>query len=104
MPLLIGGAIAVILGIIGVIEWMNDLFILVKGSIPILLLIGGVLALYVGYDDFQEKLKEEKQKQEDKLEQAREEIEEIRARAELYREELDRLRESNKSSDNVNSP
>jgi len=104
MPLLIGGAVALILGIIGLIEWRSELFILIKGSVPVLLLLGGVLALYVGYDDFQEKLKEEKQKQEDKLEQAREEIEEIRAKAELYREELDRLKESKKSQDNVNSP
>ncbi len=97
MPLIIGGAIALILGIIGLIEWRGELFIIIKGSIPILLLMGGVLALYVGYDDFQEKMKEEKQKQDDKLERAREEIESIRAKAESYREELDRLKEVKKS-------
>ena len=100
MPLLIGGAIALILGIIGLIEWASEFFTLVKGSIPVLLLMGGILALYVGYDDFQEKLKEEKQRQDDKLDQAREEIEQIRAKADLYKEELERLRETRRSGDN----
>jgi hypothetical protein len=99
MPLIIGGAIALILGIIGLIEWRGELFILIKGSIPILLLMGGILALYVGYDDFQEKLKEDKQKQDEKLDKAREEIEMIRAKAELYREELDRMKEGKESKE-----
>jgi hypothetical protein len=99
MPLIIGGAIALILGIIGLIEWRSDLLILVKGALPIMLLMGGILALYVGYDDFQEKLKEDKQKQDEKLEKAREEIEMIRAKAELYREELDRMKETKESKE-----
>lgn len=94
MPLLIGGAIALILGIIGLIEWRGELFILIKGSVPLLLFLGGGLALYVGYDDFQEKIREEKHKQDEKLEKAREEIEQIRAKAELYKEELERLKEA----------
>ncbi|MCX7634951.1 MAG: hypothetical protein N2Z74_04320, partial [Syntrophales bacterium] len=65
---------------------------ILKGALPILFLLGGILAIYVGYDDFQEKMKEEKQKQDEKLERAREEIEEIRAKAEQYKEELERLR------------
>ena len=100
MPLIIGGAIALILGIIGIIEWSRELFIMIKGSLPIFLIIGGVLALYVGYDDFQEKLKEEKRKQDDKLEKAREEIEMIRARADSYKEELERLKVTQKSEEN----
>ena len=102
MPMIIGGAIAVVLGIIGLIEWRGELFIIIQGAIPVLLVLGGVLALYVGYDDFQEKLKEEKQKQDEKLEQAREEIEMIRAKAELYKEELDRLKEA-KAPKEINS-
>lgn len=97
MPLLLGGAIATVLGIIGLVVWWESLAIVLKGTVPILLLMGGVLAVYVGYDDFQEKLREEKRKQDDKLEKAREEIEVIRAQAELYREELERLKEVQKS-------
>jgi len=100
MPLIIGGAVALILGIIGLIEWRDELFIIIKGSLPILLLMGGILALYVGYDDFQEKLKEDKQKQDDKIEKAREELEIVRAKAESYKEELDRLKEGKKPENN----
>lgn len=93
MPMMIGGAAASILGLIGLVVWWSDFTAILKGGLPILCLLGGILAIYVGYDDFQEKMREEKQKQDDKLERAREEIEQIRAKAELYREELERLRE-----------
>ncbi|HOM07008.1 MAG TPA: hypothetical protein PK836_05295 [Syntrophales bacterium] len=65
---------------------------ILKGALPILLILGGILAVYVGYDDMQEKLREERQRQEEKLEKAREEIEAMRAKAEQYKEELERLR------------
>ena len=93
MSVLIGGAISLILGIIGVIGWRGDFYTVLKGTVPITLLLGGALALYIGYDELQEKLREERQRQEEKLEKAREEIEMIKAKAELYREELERLKE-----------
>jgi hypothetical protein len=97
MPLLLGGAIASVFGIIGLVVWWESLAVVLKGTVPILLLMGGVLAIYVGYDDFQEKLREEKRRQDDKLDRAREEIETIRAQAELYREELERIKETQKA-------
>ncbi len=100
MPLLVGGAIAFVLGLIGLIEWRSELLVMIKGTLPALLLMGGVLALYVGYDDFQDKAREEKRKQDEKLEKAREEIEVIRAKAELYKEELERLKETKASKEN----
>lgn len=93
MSVLIGGAISLILGIIGLVEWRYEFAIILKGAVPLVLLLGGVLALYVGYDELQETLQEEKQRQEEKLEKAREEIETIKARAELYREEIEKLKE-----------
>jgi len=101
MSVLIGGAISVILGIIGLIEWRHEFGIILKGVVPLILLLGGVLALYVGYDELQEKFREEKQKQEEKLEKAREEIEMIKARAELYREELERLKEETREREKI---
>ena len=93
--LIIGGAIAAILGLIGLIGWYEAFFILLKGGIPIAMLLGGVLAIYVGYDDLQEKIREERHRHEEKLDKAREEIEIVKAKAELYREELEKLKESN---------
>ena len=93
MSVLIGGAISVILGIIGIIEWRSDFAVVLRGTGPLFLLLGGVIALYVGYDDLQEKLREDKRGQEEKLEKARQEIEMIKAKAELYREELEKIKE-----------
>lgn len=94
MPLMIGGAIALTLGIVGIFAWFRDLIVIIKGSLPILFILGGILSIYIGYDDYQEKLREEKRKQEEKLAQARDEIEKIRAQAELYREELEKIKGS----------
>ena len=101
MPLLVGGAVAAILGLIGLVVWWNSFAVIVKGALPILMILGGGLAMYVGYDDIQERIREEKKRQDDKLEKAQEEIDQIRAKAELYREELERLRvETLKSKEN----
>lgn len=93
MSLLMGGAVSSVLGLIGLIFWWGDFIIILKGGIPVLLLIGGILAVYVGIDDIQDKLREERQKQEEYLKKAREEIEMMKAKAEQYKEELDKLKE-----------
>lgn len=92
MSLLIGGVIAAILGLVGLIEWRQDFFMILKGAIPISLLLGGILAIYVGFDDMQEKIREEREKHKDELEKAKEEIELLKSIAETNREELNRLK------------
>lgn len=94
MSLLIGGIISAIFGLISLIFCWSDFMTLVKGSFPIFLLLGGALAIYVGIDELQEKIREEQQRQEEKLAKAREEIETIKAQAESYKEELKKLKES----------
>jgi small neutral amino acid transporter SnatA (MarC family) len=98
MSLLIGGIVAVVFGVIGFSLWWNDFMIILKGGIPILLILGGILAVYVGLDDMQDRMKEDRQKQEDKLEKARQEIEQVKAQAEQYREEIDQLKEQAKKN------
>ena len=92
MTLLMGGAVSVILGLVGFIVWIKDFLILLKGGLPALLLLGGILAIYIGIDELQSKLREEREKQEEELIKAKEEIDLIKARAEQYREELERLK------------
>jgi len=92
MTLLIGGGIATILGLVGLVLWHKDLLVILQGGIPITLLLTGVLAMYVGFDEIQEKFGEERRKQDEKLEKAQEEIEIVKAKAEQYREEIDRLK------------
>ena len=80
--LMLGGAVAVVLGLVGLIGWHEAFFILLKGGLPIALLLGGILAVYVGFDYLQDKIREEKRRHEEKLDQAREEIELAKAREE----------------------
>ena len=60
--------------------------------------LGGALAVYVGFDDIQDKIREERQRQNEELEKAREEIESAKAQAERYKDELDRLKDEKKQS------
>jgi predicted nuclease with TOPRIM domain len=79
--------------LVGLFEWIKDFFILLRGGLPLLLLLGGVMAAYIGFDELQSKLREESEKQEEELAKAREEIDLMKAKAEQYREELERLKE-----------
>lgn len=93
MTLLMGGAVSAVLGLIGMVVFRRDFLVLIQGGLPLLLLLGGMLAAYLGVDDIQTKLREEREKQGEDLAKAMEEIELIKARAEQYREELERLKE-----------
>ena len=93
MSLLIGGVISAVLGLISLIWWREDFMTIVRGAFPICLLLGGALAVYVGIDEMQDKIKEERQRQDEKLEKAREEIELVKAQAERYKEELSKLKD-----------
>jgi hypothetical protein len=93
MSLLISGIVSVILGVIGFSLWWSDFVIILKGGVPIMLMLGGILAVYVGLDAMQDRMKEERQKQEEKLDKTREEIEQVKAQAEQYREEIEKLKE-----------
>ena len=46
MTLLLAGAVAAILGLVGLIEWRYDFVILLRGGLPLLLLLGGGGGLY----------------------------------------------------------
>ena len=98
MQLLIGGIVAVILGVIGFSLWWSAFITILQGGVPIILILGGILAVYIGMDAMQDKMREERQKQEEKLEKAREEIEKVKAQSEQYREEIEKLKEQAKNT------
>jgi hypothetical protein len=99
MSLLIGGAVSIIIGLLGLIFWWSDFLIILKGGIPIVFICGGILAVYIGLDEIQDKLREERQKQEESLAKAKEEIETVRAQAEQYKEELEKMKEDSKKKE-----
>lgn len=96
MSLLFGGIIASVLGLVSLIFWWVDFMTIIKGAFPISLLLGGALAVYVGIDEVQDKIREERLRNEEKLEKAHEEIEAVKAQAEKYKEELNKLKGTTK--------
>jgi len=54
MKTLIGGAIAAVLGLIGIVAWFPQFLTVVAGTIPIMLLLGGALAIYLGIDELKD--------------------------------------------------
>ena len=51
MKILLGGIVALILGFIGLVAWWSDFFRVIKGIVPIILVLGGALAVYLGIED-----------------------------------------------------
>ncbi|KAF0154870.1 MAG: hypothetical protein FD159_2413 [Syntrophaceae bacterium] len=98
MSLLTGGVIAAVFGLISLIFWFNDFLVILRGALPIFLFFGGALAVYVGFDEIQDRIREERQRQDEDLEKAREEIESAKAEALHYREELDKLKDDKKQN------
>ncbi len=82
MKTLIGGAIAAILGLIGIVVWFPQFLTVVGGTIPIMLLLGGALAIYLGVDE----LKDTWRGEETAESQPNEEVEK-------YKEEISELKD-----------
>ena len=59
MKTLIGGAVAVLLGIIGIAIWFGAFLQLLAGALPPMLLLGGGLALYLGFDELKDTWKKD---------------------------------------------
>ena len=59
MKTLIGGAIGAVLGLIGISIWWNPFLQLLAGAIPVMLLLGGGLALYLGFDEMKDTWKKD---------------------------------------------
>jgi len=51
MKILLGGIVALIIGIVGLVGWWGDFVLILKGIIPILLVLGGALAIYLGIEE-----------------------------------------------------
>jgi hypothetical protein len=55
MTALAGGLIALILGIIGIIFWWGYFLELLMGGVPMMLMLGGALATYLGIEEIKDK-------------------------------------------------
>ncbi len=54
MKTLVGGAVAAVIGVIGLAVWFKEFLTLLAGAIPVMLLLGGCLALYLGFDELKD--------------------------------------------------
>jgi len=55
MTALLGGISALVLGLIGIIVWWGDFLDILRGSLPLILLLGGALAAYLGFEELKDK-------------------------------------------------
>lgn len=60
MVALAGGLAALVLGIIGVVFWWEEFIDLILGGVPVMLVLGGALAAYLGYEEIKDKKAAEK--------------------------------------------
>lgn len=59
MVALVGGVAALLLGLIGLISWWDEFIWLLKGVIPVVLILGGALATYLGAEEVKDKRRAE---------------------------------------------
>jgi hypothetical protein len=88
MTALFGGIVALVLGVVLLLEWWQSFMHILQGSIPLMLLAGGALATYLGVEELREKIEAAPVER-----GGTEEVERYRREAERYRQELDALRQ-----------
>jgi hypothetical protein len=92
MKTLIGGAIAAILGCVGIVAWFPQFLTVVAGTIPIMLLLGGALAIYLGVDELKDTWSEQETAEtgsetSDEVEKYKQEISELKEEIESLKKE-----------------
>ncbi|MGD8448527.1 MAG: hypothetical protein PVF36_04770 [Desulfobacterales bacterium] len=92
MKTLIGGAVGAVLGLIGMSIWWKPFLQLLAGAIPVMLLLGGGLALYLGFDELKDTWKKEDTTvdtpiETDDTEKYKEEIDELKKEIETLKAE-----------------
>lgn len=55
MAALAGGIAALVLGIIGIIIWWGEFIDILVGGVPVILILGGALAAYLGFEEIKDK-------------------------------------------------
>jgi len=89
MKTLIGGAIAAALGLIGLVIWWGQFLMVLAGIIPAMLLLGGALAIYLGFDELKDTWKSDEIEEPSTESSEGEEGENV----EKYKKEIDDLKD-----------
>ena len=90
MKTLIGGAVAAALGLVGLVIWWGQFLMVLAGIVPAMLLLGGALAIYLGFDELKDTWKDDETVESPpESSEAEGEGEEV----EKYKKEIDDLKE-----------
>jgi hypothetical protein len=93
MTALVGGLVAVALGLIGLGVWWRDFLTLILGGVPLLLLLGGALAVYLGFEETKDKLfKKAETPAYEPPKMAEAEVEQYKAEVETLKKEIESLK------------
>lgn len=91
MVALIGGIVALLLGVVGLTLWWGAFLNILKGGIPLMLILGGGLATYLGIEEVKDKYQSMREKTTEGNKS--EEVEKLRRETEEYKQEIEKLRE-----------
>ena len=85
MKTLIGGAVAAVLGLIGISVWFNEFLQIIAGVLPVMLLLGGGLALYLGFDELKDTWKKDDGSAQEEANQYKQEIDDLKREIETLK-------------------
>lgn len=94
MKTLIGGAVAAVLGLIGLSVWWKPFLQLLAGAIPIMLLLGGGLALYLGFDELKDTWKKGESTEPSSTAVETDDVEKYKAEIQDLKKEIETLKKS----------
>ncbi|MDY0040451.1 MAG: hypothetical protein RBS57_09075 [Desulforhabdus sp.] len=92
MKVFIGGIAAAFLGIIGIFVFFGPFLYLLAGAVPLMLLLGGAMAAYLGYDEVKDKLPFKKKEAEEVAGTAGQAESKLKEEAEKYKQEVEKLK------------
>jgi len=92
MKTLIGGAVAALLGLIGIVAWFPQFLTVIAGTIPVMLLLGGALAIYLGVDELKDTWKQDESAEAETDAADDEDVEKYKQEISELKEEIDTLK------------
>ncbi len=95
MKILIGGLAALVLGIVGIVVFWKQFLAILAGGVPLLLILFGGLAAYLGIEELKDKFTSEKEVTPGIDEDYKQEIEKLKSEI----EELKRSKETKETKE-----
>jgi hypothetical protein len=92
MKTLIGGAIAAALGLVGLVIWWGQFLMVLSGIVPAMLLLGGALAVYLGFDELKDTWKSDEAPEPDPENEEGEEVEKYKKEIDDLKDEIETLK------------